>query len=250
MLTAARKCWMIACHKLNIEPGQTTTDGKLTVEFAECLGICDFARRARRRRPCVRPLGRGEGGRDAGGVAHREPRLRGRRGPHARRPAYPSPVSWTNQNLVVYHGTIQTYGEILLASVNVFAGKARTDFGTGFLTTTLPQARSWAHRLAFGTGQNPVVVESAVPRDGLASLDCVWFVRGDADADDFWSLVKHCRTGRRMTLELVLPGMMLRSGRSPRHGGNELVTRIVIRLVFIPTQSQTILNASNRVFVP
>lgn len=32
-----------ACHKLGIEPGQTTPDGKLTVEFAECLGICDFA---------------------------------------------------------------------------------------------------------------------------------------------------------------------------------------------------------------
>ena len=32
-----------ACHRLAIEPGQTTPDGKLTVEFAECLGICDFA---------------------------------------------------------------------------------------------------------------------------------------------------------------------------------------------------------------
>lgn len=31
------------CHRLGIEPGQTTKDGKLTVEFAECLGICDFA---------------------------------------------------------------------------------------------------------------------------------------------------------------------------------------------------------------
>jgi len=31
------------CHKLGIEPGQTTPDGKLTVEFAECLGICDYA---------------------------------------------------------------------------------------------------------------------------------------------------------------------------------------------------------------
>ena len=31
------------CHRLGIEPGQTTRDGKLTVEFAECLGICDFA---------------------------------------------------------------------------------------------------------------------------------------------------------------------------------------------------------------
>ncbi len=31
------------CKKLGIEPGQTTADGKLTVEFAECLGICDHA---------------------------------------------------------------------------------------------------------------------------------------------------------------------------------------------------------------
>jgi NADH-quinone oxidoreductase subunit E len=32
-----------ACGRLGIEPGATTPDGKLTVEFAECLGICDFA---------------------------------------------------------------------------------------------------------------------------------------------------------------------------------------------------------------
>jgi NADH-quinone oxidoreductase subunit E len=32
-----------ACHKLKIEPGETTSGGELTVEFAECLGICDFA---------------------------------------------------------------------------------------------------------------------------------------------------------------------------------------------------------------
>ena len=31
------------CHKLGIQPGETTADGKLTVEFAECLGACDFA---------------------------------------------------------------------------------------------------------------------------------------------------------------------------------------------------------------
>ena len=33
----------LACEKLGIHSGQTTPDGKLTVEFAECLGICDFA---------------------------------------------------------------------------------------------------------------------------------------------------------------------------------------------------------------
>src|SRR3954452_19924978 len=32
-----------ACRRLGIGPGQTTPDGKLTVEFAECLGVCDFA---------------------------------------------------------------------------------------------------------------------------------------------------------------------------------------------------------------
>ena len=31
------------CHQAGIEPGQTTPDGKLTIEAAECLGACEFA---------------------------------------------------------------------------------------------------------------------------------------------------------------------------------------------------------------
>lgn len=31
------------CHKLNVPPGGTTADGKITLEFGECLGLCDFA---------------------------------------------------------------------------------------------------------------------------------------------------------------------------------------------------------------
>jgi NADH-quinone oxidoreductase subunit E len=31
------------CHAAGIRPGDTTADGKLTIEFAECLGACDFA---------------------------------------------------------------------------------------------------------------------------------------------------------------------------------------------------------------
>jgi NADH-quinone oxidoreductase subunit E len=31
------------CSKLGVHSGETTPDGKVTVEFAECLGICDFA---------------------------------------------------------------------------------------------------------------------------------------------------------------------------------------------------------------
>jgi NADH-quinone oxidoreductase subunit E len=31
------------CQKLGIEPGETTADGRITLEFAECLGACDHA---------------------------------------------------------------------------------------------------------------------------------------------------------------------------------------------------------------
>ena len=31
------------CQKAGIRPGETTQDGKLTLEFGECLGACDFA---------------------------------------------------------------------------------------------------------------------------------------------------------------------------------------------------------------
>ena len=31
------------CQKLNVAPGGTTADGKITVEFAECLGACEGA---------------------------------------------------------------------------------------------------------------------------------------------------------------------------------------------------------------
>ncbi len=31
------------CQKLHVKPGGTTPDGKLTVEFAECIGVCEGA---------------------------------------------------------------------------------------------------------------------------------------------------------------------------------------------------------------
>ncbi len=34
------------CHAAGIQPGQTTPDGRLTIEFAECLGACEYA-------PCI-----------------------------------------------------------------------------------------------------------------------------------------------------------------------------------------------------
>jgi NADH-quinone oxidoreductase subunit E len=31
------------CERLGVRPGQTTDDGRVTLEFAECLGACDYA---------------------------------------------------------------------------------------------------------------------------------------------------------------------------------------------------------------
>jgi NADH-quinone oxidoreductase subunit E len=31
------------CRKLGVQPGETTADGKITLEFAECLGMCEGA---------------------------------------------------------------------------------------------------------------------------------------------------------------------------------------------------------------
>ena len=31
------------CGRLNVRPGETTADGKMTVEFAECIGVCEGA---------------------------------------------------------------------------------------------------------------------------------------------------------------------------------------------------------------
>jgi NADH-quinone oxidoreductase subunit E len=31
------------CRKYGVKPGQTTPDGKVTLEFAECLGVCEGA---------------------------------------------------------------------------------------------------------------------------------------------------------------------------------------------------------------
>src|SRR6516165_8419920 len=31
------------CKKLDVSPGDTSADGKITVEFAECIGVCEGA---------------------------------------------------------------------------------------------------------------------------------------------------------------------------------------------------------------
>lgn len=116
-----------------------------------------------------------------------------------RRPAAPAAVAlpppWTNQALALYHGTLGRSVAAILAGVNPHAGRAFTDFGRGFYTTTVErQARAWAWQLMHRyPGNLPAVICFDVDRNALAGLDSLWFVRGSVDADDYWSLVHHCR---------------------------------------------------------
>jgi hypothetical protein len=116
----------------------------------------------------------------------------------AKTTAFPTPVSWTNQDIVLYHGTIDsvwTYPAI--DKIQVASKRTRMDFGRGFYTTTsLSQARSWAWTQSQKKSKSiPLVLEFSIERDVLAKLDSVWFVRGDFSAEDYWILVCHCRTG-------------------------------------------------------
>jgi hypothetical protein len=43
-------------------------------------------------------------------------------------------------------------------------------------------------------GGAAAVVEFTVSRNDLAFLDCLFFIRGEPQATDFWSFVQYCRT--------------------------------------------------------
>ena len=42
-LRGRTSCWSYLCQRTGIAPGETTPDGELTLEFAECLGACEHA---------------------------------------------------------------------------------------------------------------------------------------------------------------------------------------------------------------
>ena len=46
MLRGGEELLANLCGKLGVQPGGTSADGKVTLEFAECLGACEGA-------PCV-----------------------------------------------------------------------------------------------------------------------------------------------------------------------------------------------------
>jgi NADH-quinone oxidoreductase subunit E len=46
MLLGANELLEHMCHQAGVQPGETTPDGSTTIEYAECLGACEYA-------PCI-----------------------------------------------------------------------------------------------------------------------------------------------------------------------------------------------------
>lgn len=107
-----------------------------------------------------------------------------------------APSPWANPRLILYHGTVDTEARSILSGVQISKGRANTDFGRGFYTTTAErQALAWGWALSQRRpGTQPAVIRFDVDRDDLLQFECLPFVRGSFDADDFWSLVFHCRS--------------------------------------------------------
>jgi hypothetical protein len=117
----------------------------------------------------------------------------------ARRSAIPNSLrrGWKNQKVSLYHGTLHAYVESIMKRIDWRLGDANADFGRGFYTTTrFDQAKKWAARRSrFVAESSPAVVAFEEDRNKLAALESIWFVLGRPDADDYWSLVTHCREG-------------------------------------------------------
>jgi hypothetical protein len=103
---------------------------------------------------------------------------------------------WIDQDIALYHGTLNTHVASILRGVDLSRCQYLRDFGRGFYTTTnLLQAERWANDLAArNLGAAPAVIEFTVERNRLALLDTLFFVRGSALAVDYWSFVQFCRS--------------------------------------------------------
>jgi hypothetical protein len=106
---------------------------------------------------------------------------------------------WIDQDIVLYHGTLDIHVASILRGVDLNRCKHLRDFGRGFYTTTKQtQAERWANDLAVQTaGATPAVLEFTLARNDLTLLETLFFVRGDAAAVDFWSFIQFCRSSAR-----------------------------------------------------
>ncbi len=106
------------------------------------------------------------------------------------------PGPWNQATVTLFHGTLESQLASLRAGIDLRRVQRRSDFGPGFYTTTSErQALSWARRNQRRADGSPAVIRFELPRERLARLGCLWFVRADSDAEDYWSFVRHCRAG-------------------------------------------------------
>jgi Protein of unknown function (DUF3990) len=87
---------------------------------------------------------------------------------------------WSDQDIVLYHGTLDLHVASILRCVDLNKCKHLRDFGRGFYTTTNRlQAERWANDLAAQTtGAAPAVLEFTVERNRLALLEALCFLCG------------------------------------------------------------------------
>jgi hypothetical protein len=106
------------------------------------------------------------------------------------------PPLWTNPRITLYHGTVEAAARSIVTRVDLSHGAPKRDFGRGLYTTTWRyQAQDWANQTARRRGGRPAVVRITLDRDALGFLSTLAFVRGARGAQDFWKIVRHCRSG-------------------------------------------------------
>ena len=106
------------------------------------------------------------------------------------------PPPWDGERVTLYHGTVESAVASPLTGVDLRFAQGNRDFGRGFYTTTLlRQAVAWAYQSATDARATvePAVIAFDMSLDDLARLDTLSFVRGEFEADRFWSLVWRCR---------------------------------------------------------
>ena len=86
-------------------------------------------------------------------------------------PPWAMPTPWNNQDIVLYHGTLDHHAQDILSNgVSLAGANPDADFGPGFYTTTLRrQAEAWAfvkvaEATADGKSHSPGLVEFTASR--------------------------------------------------------------------------------------
>lgn len=81
--------------------------------------------------------------------------------------------AWIDQDLVLYHGTVDGDASSILVSVDETKGGLLKDFGRGFYTTSrLDKAFSWAKVKSQRKGGTPAVLDSPFLEMNWHSLMC------------------------------------------------------------------------------